>query len=681
MKIRTLFVALALLGVAGCGCTDDTIVRGPEGTPSSLRISTNLPPCPVPPPEDGRKAARIDVFFLLDDSFTMEAVKLGIIPFNLADDRLRTFAAQRIMHNIRANIQARVQSANPGMAFDFAFGVGRYEDYGGTFTARAGDRDARPFILNMPVLRTANPDFTPLFNAALARKAPGDGNPVINNVRVTDPQTGIEALYQIGSGAGFDADGGGTTGSGGPCSIGSQTAPGDSGDVPAIKYQLNGVSDPDGHPQYLVQNENNVTTQIPNPNNAQQTIPCIASGNLGGVGWRQDAARFVILASDIATVAPFAATPAANTIINNTDGAPDAPRGLRGVVASGFDSAFRINQGDPSLRFGAVATAAPAGGATVPQAITALNNLDIEVLCIGFPLVVQNDVKPNGGVDPGTPNVPNDVQRVTNFAPTITSYTWMTGISRLTANEVRTTQLGGGMAFYEPVYNGATVWPYVSEAEQFNEANIRPDVLEDLAYRIQQWIDGGFLVETPLGGAAGPRPPLPTMTWNLRLTLTPPAGFDDILTQLAPGQNVLNVLNVPVPVYWADEAEPARVRVDFTVLQYQAANDNVPLPASDALPFQMQIVGGTVSNPTQGNDDQVQFLRNKTPGQTNDQQAIVPIRNQGQASAQLTVRQQGQPGPTAVLINYQSGCVILQDLTVGGVAGEQRSPNGSCAGD
>lgn len=683
MTYRTLFASLALLSLVGCGCTDDSFFgSSPEAVPSSLRISTLVPPCAIEPPEEGRKVRRIDVFFLLDDSLTMEAVKLGIIPFNPEDDRTRTFAAQRIMNHLRDNIQARVQAANPGMAFDFAFGVGRYEDFGGSFTNRAGDRDARPFLLNLPVLRTASPGFDGLFDQALARTAPGDGNPVVNGVRSSDPQTGIEALYQLATGAGYDADGGGTTGSGGPCSVASQTAPGDSGDVPAVQFVLNAATDPDGHVQYLVQDENGVTTQIPDPANPQQQIPCIASGNLGGVGWRPDAARFVILASDIATASPFLATPAPNTVVGNTDGAPDAPRGVRGVPASGFDGNYRVNQGDPSLRFGAGATVAPAGAATVPDTVAALNALDIEVLCIGFPLVVQNDVKPNGGVDPGDPNTPSDVQRVTNFAPTLTAYTWMTAVARLTANEVQTTQLGGGLAFYEPVYNGATVWPYVSEAEQFNEANITDDVLEDLAYRIQQWIDGGFLKETALAASAGPRPPLPTLTWNLRLTLSPGPGFSDVLTQTAPGQNVINVLNVPIPVYWSDDPAPNPVRVDFTTLQYQRANDQVPVPATDVLPFLVQVVGGSLGNVLPGqNDAEAQALRDKTPGQLNALQQVVPALTQGQAAAQITVRAQGAPGTGALLTNYQSGCVILQDLTPGGLAGEQRSPNGSCAGD
>jgi hypothetical protein len=320
----------------------------------------------------------------------------------------------------------------------------------------------------------------------------------------------------------------------------------------------------------------------------------------------------------------------------------------------------------------------PAGAATVPAAISALNGLDIEVMCIGFPLVVQNDAKPNGGVDPGDVNTPNDVQRVTNFGPTITSYTWMTAISRLTANEVQTTQLGGGLAFYEPVYNGATVWPYVSEAEQFNEANITDDLLEDLVYRVRQWVDGGFLVEMPIGGMVGPRPPLPTLTWNLRLTLNPGAGFADVLTQTAPGQNVLNALGVPIPVYWADEAPPSPVRVDFTALVYNRADENVPLPASDALPFTIQVISGAIGGAVPGeNDDEVQALRDKTPGQTDSQQQIVPAILQGQASVQITVRPEGLPGTGAQLVNFLNGCVIVRDLTAGtGLPNDQSA--GSC---
>jgi hypothetical protein len=527
------------------------------------------------------------------------------------------------------------------------------------------------------------PEFPIVFDAALQQEAPGDGNPVQNFVRLSDPQTGVEALFQIATGAGFDADGGGTTGSGGPCSLTSQTNPGNSGDVPAVQFVLRQQTDADGHPQYEVQDENGVTTLLPNPINPQQPIPCVSSGNLGGVGWRAGAARFVILSSDIATVSPFAQTPGENALVSNTDGAPDAPRDLRSVPAEGFDGNFRFQGSDPSLRYGqgnGAGSVGPAGAATVPGAVGALNGLDIEVMCIGYPFVVQNDVKPNGGVDPGDPNTPNDVPRVDDFDPTITSYTWMTAIARLTANEVQTTQLGGGLAFYEPVYNGASVWPYTSEAEQFNEANITDDVLEDLVYRIRQWVDGGFLVEMPIGGGAGPRPPLPTLTWNLRLMLTPGPGFGDVLVQTAPGQNQINVLSVPVPVFWSDEAEPAPVRVDFTALQYQRANDQVPVPASETLPFTIQVTGGAIGNLILGeNDDQAQALRNKTPGQLNDQQQLVPNILQGQASVQITVRPDDAPGTGATLTNWVSGCTVLRDLTPGGSPAEQRGPNGNCA--
>ena len=124
---------------------------------------------------------------------------------------------RRIEDTLRTRIENEYIAENlPVPALDFAFAVARYEDFGGSFTAplrrtgnvddpahRTNDQDARPFILNMPILRQAHPEFATRFADAMARTAPGDGNPYIqlpgnpDLVRVYDPQSGLEALYQV----------------------------------------------------------------------------------------------------------------------------------------------------------------------------------------------------------------------------------------------------------------------------------------------------------------------------------------------------------------------------------------------------------------------------------------------------------------------------------------------------
>ena len=97
-------------------------------------------------------------------------------------------------------IVAELQQELPNV--DFGFGVGRFEDYGGEdgiIHSGAQDFD-RPFILNQPIIRTSTTGFNAALAAALSagRDAPGLGG--------DPPETLIEALYQIATGAGFDGD-------------------------------------------------------------------------------------------------------------------------------------------------------------------------------------------------------------------------------------------------------------------------------------------------------------------------------------------------------------------------------------------------------------------------------------------------------------------------------------------
>ena len=283
---RYLVVSAALLCIAGCGCTPGEIPPppGPVVELAAVDFKVLLPGIRVEPP----KAFKVDVAFVLDDSDTMTT---GFLQFDGADLRKRSQVAQALMRRIVDTVEARLAVAYGGSppAVDFAFAVARYEDFGGSFTSKprqAGDvddpananndMDARPFILNMPMLRADLPDFPAKFRSALAREAPGDGNPFVQPVgapdpfRLVDPQSGLEALYQVaapqnpdGTYGGFDGDGpdsrDGTLGSGAPTGLdplrNPQTRPGDSGDVPAIGYRSAGL-DGDGQALYHVTDEN-----------------------------------------------------------------------------------------------------------------------------------------------------------------------------------------------------------------------------------------------------------------------------------------------------------------------------------------------------------------------------------------------------------------------------------------
>ena len=451
MTLRNLTIAGLLLILAGCGCNEDSTPPGnvnPGRIPAVLGIKTQVPAIPVPPPQPTTVPYKIDVTFVLDDSDNMNEKVLGIIPANQNDRRTRTQAAQAIMRNLRDTIEQRFAlewaQRNPGVAvppLDFAFAVARYEDFGGEFTdmerrggdvtTKTNDMDARPFILNMPILREKHPQFAQRFVAAMSREAPGDGNPFVNLggdlFRTVDPQSGIEALWQLaapqnqdGSYGGFDGNGDtDTDDSGLPTSedpaLNPQTAPGTSGDVPAIAFQDAGT-DPDDYPQYQVADRHGTAVTIPNP--AGGAMPSYASGNIGGVGWRPDAARFVVLASDIATVAPTDTEPqgtpeqpnnlpppAATEMVTSTDGGADAPREARSTLLGAFDAAPAVLPGDFKVTERRTGIAdgpdfdanlqdnvrspgsgvAPVGAHTVQQAIDRLNALNIEVLLLGCP--------------------------------------------------------------------------------------------------------------------------------------------------------------------------------------------------------------------------------------------------------------------------------------------------------
>ena len=130
-------------------------------------------------PEDAASSSKVDVFLLFDDTGSYA----GQVP-------TVTSRFPEIIDDLEASFPE----------VDFGFGVGRYEEY----SSFAGeDSGGRPFILNQAIVTTDTPGFQQAIDQALDREAPGFGG--------DGPETGIEALYQIATGAGFDGNQNGST--------------------------------------------------------------------------------------------------------------------------------------------------------------------------------------------------------------------------------------------------------------------------------------------------------------------------------------------------------------------------------------------------------------------------------------------------------------------------------------
>ncbi len=727
LNLKNLTMALLLLTVAGCGCNDDSFPPGssPLIINSVLGVATNAPGVPVPPPQDRRQVIPIDVFFVIDDASFMTRETLGNVPFNPGDQRVRSFAAQRIYNNLRENIrQAVIDRINAARAIDpnsvpadidvndldFAFGVGRYEDFGGPFNRRAGDEVARPFILQMPLLRENNPAFAANFATALARQTPGLGTNILNNTELFDPNSGIEALFQIATGDGFDGNGNGnTTDSGQPAVEATQLTPGASGDVPGVDYVANGT-DTDGEPIFFLADEGGNATTI-------QT-----SGNIGGVGFRPDSARFVILASDTATVSPLTGPPPVcpnrfdvdptDPVVNpisSSIGAPDSPRiadtielcGFNGSNADtfqpgglfGFGSRFGEPEADKdgdntSPNFAGVA---PLGAATVQGTIQELNDLGIEVLSLSATQIAGGPTKPFSDEDTAVNgDTDSTISEVVAFARTGTPWTWLSGIARLTgaadAGPLRN-QSGdpkgnpnGGLPL---VFNLGDVWLYDPAAPDKSLGNenapfMTPRLVNDLADRIfHEHIQRGFLRPVVMT-MPGAKPALPSVFYDFTLEIIEPEQQSSTLVRVDGLGNIIQVPNVQLPVWYSDETPGAPIAVSFPSLQFNTVNDLVPVPASETYQIKITAVLNRIesdaSNAAQAMqiEEYLKVRGNGTftlapdgvtliPNPINDLMAE-PVCHTD-ASITATVREVSDPGIRGVLSALVSGCAIVTDQT------------------
>lgn len=216
------------------------------------------------------------------------------------------------------DIITRLQSSLPGI--DLGFGVGRMEEYANfAYEYSTG----RPFVLNQPIVAASNGGTMAAIQAALNRTAPGYGG--------DQPETDIEALYQLVTGKGFDGNNNGSVLDSGVAGLAAtQTSPGDSGDVPSFaSFQ----ADP-----------------------ANSVLP--AAGNVGGAGFRSGSLPIVLLATDTG----FAYQPKGETTVTGAGGV-----------------ALPLTQLTETSR----ATTPYNSGAGIQETVTALNALGALVIGLG----------------------------------------------------------------------------------------------------------------------------------------------------------------------------------------------------------------------------------------------------------------------------------------------------------
>ena len=308
---------------------DDPVCQGESKTES---VSITLPV--------GSTADKVDIVLLLDDT--------------------GSFASQGpiVADNFAALIDD-LEAALPGI--DFGFGVTRFEDFGGIGQGFGGGTSDRPFILNQAVITVNDAggiaERNTLIEDALNRTAPGFGG--------DGPESAAEALFQIATGLGFDADGDGSTLTDGPA--GSAT--------PQTGF---GVRDVPEFSSYIGE----------------------SSGTLGGVGWRDDAQKIVLLATDVCNISAF----------DSAEGIADEITGAAGSTEP--VSVFACTNTNPGTsRFGFVSDAkstadntisgavVPEGASTLQNAVSALNSLGIQVVGISNGSGATDDTGPSFGPD------------------------------------------------------------------------------------------------------------------------------------------------------------------------------------------------------------------------------------------------------------------------------------------
>jgi VCBS repeat-containing protein len=272
-----------------------------QGEVYSTTVSITLP-------NTGALTSLVDVFLLFDDT--------GSFVNN-----------SPIVRAAFPDIIARLNASLPGI--DLGFGVGRMEEYA-NFASEYNT--GRPFILNQPIVAASSAGYLTSIQAALNRTAPGYGG--------DEPETDIEALYQVVTGKGFDGNNNGSVlDSGRAGLVSTQINPGPSGDVPSF------------------------ASFTADPTNA--VMP--SAGNVGGAGFRAGALPIILLATDTG----FAYQPKGETSIH-------------GVGSTSLPISALTQTSRPTTPFNS--------GAGIQETVTGLNALGALVIGLG--------TNPTANVDP-----------------------------------------------------------------------------------------------------------------------------------------------------------------------------------------------------------------------------------------------------------------------------------------
>lgn len=264
-------------------------------------------------PNTGALTNLVDVFLLFDDT--------GSFVNN-----------SPIVRSAFPTIISQLQASLPGT--DLGFGVGRFEEYGNFASEYA---TGRPFILNQPIVAASTAGYMTSIQAALNRTTPGYGG--------DQPETDIEALYQLVTGLGFDGNNNGSVlDSGAAGLVSTQLNPGSSGDVPSF---ASFTADASGS-------------------------VLAGAGKVGGGGFRTGALPIILVATDTG----FAYQPKGETNITGVGG-----------VSLPVSSLTQTSR--PTTPFGS--------GAGIQETVTGLNALG--ALVIGLGTNTQTNVDPRQGLE------------------------------------------------------------------------------------------------------------------------------------------------------------------------------------------------------------------------------------------------------------------------------------------
>jgi YVTN family beta-propeller protein len=280
----------------------------------TLRACIALPP--------GAIASAMDIFFLSE----------GAGP-DFIDD---------VTPSLKA-LAGRLATVLPGV--ELGVGVGSFDAFGGPGLgySGAGDTGRRAFILYQPIVTAATAGGAAardmLVNEAL-------GFAVVDLNSMCGRSYIAEALYRAASGAGFDGDGDGlTTGIGGLQPAGLAVSPDASGDVPAFATLAPGV---------------------------------VASGRGGGAGFRSNALKLIIVATDKCSIEAFSGSiPASIAGTGGTVPTTDLSCLLPDPCG---DRVGFVGNAKASMNNTVPAAVAPSGASTLPETIEALNAAGIRVL-------------------------------------------------------------------------------------------------------------------------------------------------------------------------------------------------------------------------------------------------------------------------------------------------------------